>query len=111
MRNGAAPKSAIDDSAQAMGDVGIIVANAGVAAYGTVRQTGDASFEQGLDINLNGAFRTLNYATPHLERSRGDAMVVSSAISFMPPTGMAAYGASKAGVEMPALLPHPSVRT
>ena len=86
-----------------MGGIDIVVANAGVAAYGTVRQADEASFERVLDINLNGVFRTLKYATPHLERSRGHAMVVASAISFTPLAGLASYAASKAGVEMLAL--------
>ena len=86
-----------------MGGIDIVVANAGVAAYGTVRQADEASFERVLDINLNGVFRTLKYATPHLERSRGHAMVVASAISFTPIAGLASYAASKAGVEMLAL--------
>ena len=86
-----------------MGGIDIVVANAGIAAYGTVRQADEASFERVLDINLNGVFRTLKYATPHLERSRGHAMVVASAISFTPLAGLASYAASKAGVEMLAL--------
>ena len=103
VRDGVALRSAIDDCAQAMGGVDIVVANAGIAAYGTVRQADEASFERVLDINLNGVFRTLKYATPHLERSRGHAMVVASAISFTPIAGLASYAASKAGVEMLAL--------
>jgi NAD(P)-dependent dehydrogenase (short-subunit alcohol dehydrogenase family) len=103
VRDGAALRSAIDECAQAMGGIDIVVANAGIAAYGTVRQADEASFERVLDINLNGVFRTLKYATPHLERSRGHAMVVASAISFTPIAGLASYAASKAGVEMLAL--------
>ena len=103
VRDGIALRSAIDDCAKAMGGIDIVVANAGVAAYGTVRQADEASFERVLDINLNGVFRTLKYATPHLERSRGHAMVVASAISFTPIAGLASYAASKAGVEMLAL--------
>jgi NAD(P)-dependent dehydrogenase (short-subunit alcohol dehydrogenase family) len=72
-------------------------------AYGTVRQMDAASFERVVDINLNGVFRTLKYATPHVERSRGHVTVVASAISFTPLAGMASYAASKAGVEMLAL--------
>lgn len=103
VRDGAALRSAIDDCAQLMGGIDAVVANAGVAAYGTVRQTAEASFERVLDINLNGVFRTLKYATPHLERSRGHALVVASALSFMPLAGMASYAASKTAVEMLAL--------
>jgi NADP-dependent 3-hydroxy acid dehydrogenase YdfG len=98
VRDGIALRSAIDNCAMTMDGIDIVVANAGVAAYGTVRQADEASFERVLDINLNGVFRTLKYATPHLERSRGHAMVVASAISFTPLAGLASYAASKAGV-------------
>jgi NAD(P)-dependent dehydrogenase (short-subunit alcohol dehydrogenase family) len=103
VRDGAALRSAIDDCAKVMGGIDIVVANAGIAAYGTVRRADEASFERVLDINVNGVFRTLKYATPHLEQSRGHAMVVASAISFTPLAGLASYAASKAGVEMLAL--------
>src|ERR1700757_3483927 len=103
VRDGAALQSAIDDCAQVMGGIDFVVANAGIAAYGTVRQGPQASFERVLHLNLNGGFRTLKSATPHLQRSRGHAMVVASAISFTPLAGLASYAASKAGVEMLAL--------
>ncbi|MFJ9712868.1 SDR family oxidoreductase [Streptomyces sp. NPDC101234] len=103
VRDATALRSAIDDAAQLMGGVDLVVANAGVVAYGTVRQTDEASFERVLDINLNGVFRTLKYATPHLERSRGHVLVVASALSFMPLAAMASYGASKAAAELLAL--------
>jgi NAD(P)-dependent dehydrogenase (short-subunit alcohol dehydrogenase family) len=103
VRDSQALRAAIDACAQAMAGIDLVVANAGIAAYGTVRQIDDTSFERVLDVNLNGVFRTLKYATPHLERSRGHVTVVASALSFMPLAGMAAYGASKAGTEMLAL--------
>jgi NAD(P)-dependent dehydrogenase (short-subunit alcohol dehydrogenase family) len=103
VRDGAALRSAIDESAETMGGIDIVVANAGVVSYGTVRQIDEASFERVVDINLNGVFRTLKYATPHLQRSRGHVTVVASALSFTPLAGMGSYAASKAGVEMLAL--------
>ncbi len=103
VRDGAALRSAIDAAAEVMGGIDLVVANAGVVAYGSVRQTDEASFERVLDINLNGVFRTLKYVTPHLERSRGHVPVVASALSFMPLAAMASYGASKAAAELLAL--------
>ena len=103
VRNGIALRTAIDDCAKVMDGIDLVLANAGIASYQTVRQADEVSFERVLDINLNGVFRTLKYATPHLERSRGHAMVVASAISFTPLAGLASYAASKAGVEMLAL--------
>ncbi|HSS24315.1 MAG TPA: SDR family oxidoreductase [Mycobacterium sp.] len=103
VRDGTALRSAIDGCAETMDGIDFVVANAGIVAYGSVQQVDEASFERVLDVNLNGVFRTLKYVTPHLERSRGHAMVVASALSFAPLAGLACYGASKAGVEMLAL--------
>lgn len=94
---------AIDKCADLMGGIDLVVANAGIVAYGTVRQADEAAFERVIDINLTGTFRTLKHATPHLERSRGHVMVVASALTFLALPSMASYAASKAGVEMLAL--------
>ena len=103
VRDAASLRTAMDSCAATMGGIDFVVANAGVVAYGTVRQSDEASFERVVDVNLNGVFRTLKYATPHLERSRGHVLVVASALSFAPLATLASYGASKAGVEMLAL--------
>jgi NAD(P)-dependent dehydrogenase (short-subunit alcohol dehydrogenase family) len=100
VRDGQSLQLAIDESAEAMDGIDLVVANAGVVAYGTVRQADDAAFERVIDVNLTGTFRTLKYSTPHLERSRGHVMVVASALSFLALPSMASYAASKAGVEM-----------
>jgi NAD(P)-dependent dehydrogenase (short-subunit alcohol dehydrogenase family) len=100
VRDGESLQFAIDEGAIAMGGIDLLVANAGVVAYGTVRQADDAAFARVIDVNLTGTFRTLKYATPHLERSRGHVVVVASALSFLALPSMASYTASKAGVEM-----------
>lgn len=103
VRDSAALRTAVDDCAARLGGIDLLVANAGVAAYGTVRAIEEASFERVIDVNLTGVFRTLKYATPHLAESRGHVLVIASALSFMPLASLASYGASKAGVEMLAL--------
>lgn len=103
VRDAASLRTALDDCGATMGGIDFVVANAGVVAYGTVRQVDEEAFERVLDVNVNGVFRTLKYATPHLERSRGHVLVVASALSFAPLAALASYGASKAGVEMLAL--------
>ena len=86
-----------------MGGIDLAVANAGVVAYGTVRQADEAAFERVIDVDLTGTFRTLKHATPHLERSGGHVVIVASALSFLALPSMASYAASKAGVELLAL--------
>jgi NAD(P)-dependent dehydrogenase (short-subunit alcohol dehydrogenase family) len=100
VRDGESVQLAIEESAAVMGGIDLLVANAGIVAYGTVRQAEDAVFARVIDVNLTGTFRTLKYATPHLERSRGHVLVVASALSFLALPAMASYAASKAGVEM-----------
>jgi len=103
VRDSAAMKAAIDAAAEHFGRIDHVLANAGIASYGTVRQIDEAAFERVVDINVNGVFRTLKYATPHLEKTRGYALTVASLASFTPLAGLASYNASKAGAESLAL--------
>ncbi|AWB90893.1 SDR family oxidoreductase [Aeromicrobium chenweiae] len=103
VRDGEQVQTAIDAAAAHFGRIDVVLANAGIASYGTVRQIDDSAFERVVDINVNGVFRTLKYATPHLERTNGYALVVASLASFTALAGLASYNASKAGAESLAL--------
>jgi NAD(P)-dependent dehydrogenase (short-subunit alcohol dehydrogenase family) len=82
-----------------LGDVDVCIANAGVTT--TIAPAHRMSAEQwqlDLDVNLTGAFRTIQACLPGMrERRWGRIVVVSSvaAISGLP--GQVAYAASKAG--------------
>ena len=52
-----------------------------------------------IDVNLVGVVRTVSAALPHVIERRGYVCIVASAASFTVLPGMAAYSASKAGVE------------
>ena len=103
VRDGEALKQAIDAAAAHFGRVDHVLANAGIASYGTVRQLDDAAFDRVIDVNLGGVFRTMKYSAPHLEKSRGYLLAVSSMAAFTPLAGLAPYNASKAGCEALAL--------
>jgi NAD(P)-dependent dehydrogenase (short-subunit alcohol dehydrogenase family) len=103
VRDGAAVQAAVDAAAAHFGRLDIVLANAGIASYGTVRQIDEDAFVRVVDINVNGVFRTLKHATPHLARSKGYALVVASQASFTPLAGLASYNASKAGAESLAM--------
>jgi NAD(P)-dependent dehydrogenase (short-subunit alcohol dehydrogenase family) len=77
----------------------VIVANAGVANIGTLRSGPVDALVRTVDVNLNGVIRTAGAALPHLIEARGYALLISSAAAFTAMPGMAAYCASKAGVE------------
>jgi hypothetical protein len=90
---------AVRGTVEALGGIDVVVANAGVAAYGTVRQMDPEAFARTVDVNLTGVFRTAHATLPHLEQRRGYLLVVASLASFIPLGGLAAYCSSKAGAE------------
>lgn len=81
------------------GAIDVVLANAGIASYGSVARVDPAAFRRVLDVNVTGVFHTVRAALPALVRSRGYVLVVSSLAAFTPAPGLAAYNASKAGVE------------
>ena len=99
----AALEAAVTAAVERHGRIDAVLANAGVASYGTVRQLDPDAFARVIDVNLTGVFRTLHATFPHLVQSRGYALVVSSLAAFTPFGGIAPYAASKAGVEALAL--------
>lgn len=92
-------EAAVTSSVDALGALDVVVANAGIASFGTVRTIDDEAFARTVDVNLTGVFRTVRATLPHLIDSRGYVLVVSSLAALVPTMGFSAYGASKAGVE------------
>lgn len=81
------------------GGIDVTVANAGIATYGSVLAVDPAAFHRLIDINVNGVFHTVRATLPSLIERKGYVLVVSSLAAFAAAPGLAAYNASKAGVE------------
>ncbi|HCU52376.1 MAG TPA: short-chain dehydrogenase [Micromonosporaceae bacterium] len=90
---------AMASTIEAFGRLDVVVANAGVANIGTVNTGPVDALVRTINVNLNGVVRTVSAALPHLIESKGYALIISSAAAFSALPGMAAYCASKAGVE------------
>jgi NAD(P)-dependent dehydrogenase (short-subunit alcohol dehydrogenase family) len=91
--------AAVAATVERLGGIDVVVANAGIASYGTVAQTSSEAFQRVVDVNLTGAFRTVQAALPHVIARRGYVLVVASMASFTVLGGLAAYCASKAGAD------------
>lgn len=91
--------AAVAATAERFGRIDVVMANAGVAAYGTVRTYDPDAFARTIDVNLTGVFRTVHAALPHIIERRGYVLAVASLASFTPVAGLAAYAASKSGVD------------
>src|SRR5918911_4970396 len=92
-------EAAVAGTVERFGGIDILVANAGTAAYGTVRTIDPDAFERTIEINLLGSWRTVRAALPHLIDRRGYALIVASVAAVAHAPAMSAYSASKAGVE------------
>jgi NAD(P)-dependent dehydrogenase (short-subunit alcohol dehydrogenase family) len=91
--------AAVATGVDAFGGLDVVVANAGIGSYGSVLAVDPAAFRRVIDVNLIGAFHTVRAALPSIIDRRGYVLVVSSAAAYVPSPGMAAYDASKAGLE------------
>ena len=99
VRDLAAMEDAVAQGVARFGGIDVVMANAGIASYGSVLAVDPAVFRRVLDINVLGVFHTVRAALPSLIERRGYVLVVSSLAAFGAMPGLAAYNASKAGAE------------
>ena len=92
-------EAAVAHGVERFGAIDIVVANAGIASYGSVAVVDPAMFRRVIDINVTGVFHTVRAALPEIVKRRGYILVVSSEAAYVPAPGLAAYNASKAGAE------------
>src|SRR4051795_36270 len=91
--------AAVKGAVGAFGGIDVVLANAGVANNGTGAISPADAVVRTIQVNLEGVVRTVCAALPHVTERRGYVALVSSTAAFTMMPGMAAYAASKAGVE------------
>ncbi len=83
-----------------MGPIEVLVSNAGDVQPITAVGASPAEFTRQVQVNLLGAQALVHEVVPHMfTRRRGDVVFVTSEVAHTPRTHMAAYVASKAGLE------------
>jgi len=82
-----------------LGDVEVIVANAGITRDNLLMRMGDDEFEAVVDTNLTGVFRTVKRGITNLIRhKKGRIVFISSVSGLYGVAGQANYSAAKAGL-------------
>jgi NAD(P)-dependent dehydrogenase (short-subunit alcohol dehydrogenase family) len=94
-----AMEDAVRRGVETFGGIDLVLANAGIASYGSVLGVDPATFRRVVDVNITGVFHTVRAALPSVIERKGYILVVSSLAAFAPAPGLVAYNASKAGVE------------
>ena len=85
------------DLARDFGKLDIVFANAGISGRTPTGDTDEATFENNVHTNLNGAFFTINSAAPLLN-DHASIIFNGSVHNYLGQAGLAAYAATKGGV-------------
>ena len=93
---GAEVERAVNQAAERMGGIDVLVNVAGIQRYGTAVTTSEPEWDEVMDANLRSAFLASKYAIPHMIARGGGAIVlVGSVQSFTAQRNSLAYVVSK----------------
>ena len=99
VRDGTIVSHAIDAAAEALGNVAILVNNAGVGDLRPLHTVDERLWRRLLDVNLTGTYHGMRGAIPKmLEAGRGAIVNVASLSGLSPTRNEAPYSAAKAAV-------------
>jgi NAD(P)-dependent dehydrogenase (short-subunit alcohol dehydrogenase family) len=92
--------AAVAATLRRFGRIDVAIANAGVSGRpATVATIDPIEFERVIEINLLGVWRTIRATLPHVVERRGYLLPIASVAALIPSPLIAAYAASKHGVE------------
>jgi NADP-dependent 3-hydroxy acid dehydrogenase YdfG len=84
-------------TAERFGGIDIVVANAGVGAYGSFLDLSVAHLDEMIDVNLKGTLYAIRAALPHMLGREGDVITLASEAGRRGLPNEAVYCASKFG--------------
>lgn len=91
-------RKAVDATVERFGTLDIVVNNAGVMLTGPVRGADPTEWTRMVETNLLGSMYTVHSALPHLLRSHGAVVQISSTSGRFSSAGAAVYSATKFGI-------------
>nr|WP_137677851.1 SDR family oxidoreductase [Parerythrobacter lutipelagi] len=88
----------VEQTVAAFGGIDVLVNNAGVGRTGRLADADDALIDMIIDINLKGVLYLTREALPHLLKTGGNVINISSVSGLGADWGLGVYNASKGGV-------------
>lgn len=100
VRDAAGLRQAVDDGVAQMGRLDIVCANAGILSDGLTHELSEQTWQDMIDINLTGVWKTCRVAIPHLiAGGRGGSIVLTSSVAGLRSyAGVSHYVSAKHGV-------------
>lgn len=90
---------ALQKSRAQLGPINAVIAGAAVSSGVDPFETARADdWENTIDINLHGIWRTFKAGLPYVDETKGHLMAISSLAAFVPVPFMSAYSPSKAAI-------------
>ena len=91
---------AVGSLARELGQIDIVLANAGInGVWAPIDEIQPDEWDRTINTNLRGTFLTVHYAVPHLKKSGGGSIIVTSSINgtrVFKNAGTTAYSCTKA---------------
>ena len=89
----------VNDTVQNFGQIDVLVNSAGIIMNGSVETTSLDDWDKMFDINLRSVFFMMQKCVPHLEKTKGNIVSVSSVTGTRAFPNVLSYCVSKAGVD------------
>ncbi len=99
VRDLAAMEASAASALDRFGGIDVVMANAGIASYGSVLTVDPQAFRTLMEVNVLGVFHTVRATLPSVLDRRGYVLIVSSLAAYAAAPGLAAYNAAKAANE------------
>ena len=91
--------AAVRDAFRTIGDVDVLICNAGIVYYGLMSMMEESAWDRIFDVNVKGVYNCVNAAMPAFLRThRGSVITVSSMWGQVGASCEAAYSATKGAV-------------
>jgi (+)-trans-carveol dehydrogenase len=90
-------RAVVEEGVAELGGLDIVIANAGIASTGSVRDLSEEYWRTTIDINLTGVWNTVSASLPHLTAG-GNIVLVGSVASFVGIPNVVHYSTAKHGL-------------